>query len=66
MPEVQLHRDPFARQTLMRKIETKRPCKWCGGDARFHYGWESDRIRRTDVHYEGPFCSMNCYKAFNS
>lgn len=66
-----IKRDPFARETLMRKpareIHNVRPdetCKECGGPARFAYKWERDSIGYDRTPYTGMFCSVGCYRAF--
>ncbi len=63
---VQINRDPFARASLMRsKNHGRDSCRWCDRPGRFNYGWEEDGLY-TRPHYEGPFCSVRCYRVFFS
>lgn len=70
MPIRQLSRDPFARTTLLRDSLARagrRPCKWCGSaDAKYIYGWDADSVRVRPVPWDGPFCGVECYRAFHS
>lgn len=59
---VQIYRNPFGRASLMREKD-KGECRWCGNRGRFKYGWEVDRVNKGDIDFEGPFCSVGCYRA---
>ena len=63
---IQITRNPFARTTLLRTTLGWKhaECKWCGKvDAKFMYGWERDGLRQ-QPYWEGPFCSIGCYRAY--
>jgi hypothetical protein len=61
---VQIQRDPFARASLMR-IREKGGCKWCGRPGRFAYRWEGDsRFYDSRDRWQGPFCSIGCYRVY--
>ena len=61
---VQINRDSFARESLMRAIDEQGECRWCGQPARYYYFWESDNYRRGRM--DGPFCSVGCYRTHQS
>ena len=67
----QLRRDPFARATLMRQLQSHRSdcrsCDWCGQlTTLYKYWWEGD-----DASSGGPsilpqaFCSVACWQAYH-
>ena len=70
MPRAYLHRDPFARTTLVRDYEkeTSEVCSWCGGKSNhgglFKYGIESDGGTYTEI--AGLFCGKTCMEAYNA
>lgn len=68
--QTQINRDPFARASLMRRKDPG-PCRWCGQRGRFAYGWDEDQwhlggVNEKRPHFEGPFCSVGCYRTFFS
>jgi len=73
MATVELRRDPFGRQTLMREFWTARgTCPWCGQEKRLWlYWWEPDGIahresfRRLQTTLRHKFCSIRCWEAWN-
>jgi hypothetical protein len=68
-PRTYLHRDPFARTTLVRDYEkeTTENCSWCGGRSNhgglFQYGIEHDGGRYDPI--TGLFCSKSCMEAYH-
>lgn len=70
MSHVQISRDPFARQELVRRTiyspKVNPPvCDWCGSRARFQYGTWRDGSARPDYDLR-VFCSVGCYRSFHS
>ena len=67
--QTQINRDPCARASLMRTPDKDRgTCRWCGQPGRFAYGCERDGISTsyTRPHFEGPFCSVSCYRIYHA
>lgn len=73
---VQISRDPFARETLMREcveVSAGTSCDWCGRERPsgrlFAYSVERDGVSRS---YTGPhaikglFCSVSCMRSHNT
>jgi hypothetical protein len=62
-------RDPFARQTLLRKPVDAggKTCDWCGsesvGGKLYQYKLESDGGRSSEV--KGLFCCDGCMKSYH-
>jgi len=66
MAYVQIQRDAFARQSLLRTTELGAGrCRNCGNDARFYYGWMQDAVNAS-VAWDGPFCSVVCYRSYQA
>jgi hypothetical protein len=70
---VQVSRDPFARADFMReKCDKGQECAWCGQPARFSYYWQGDSVYRSariggSLQFEAKvFCSVDCYRTYNS
>ena len=62
---VQINRDPFARATLVRRtVRVTRTCLWCGQHGRFEYGWNGDAQPASRTYFQGPFCSVGCYRTY--
>lgn len=61
---VQIKRDSFGRQDLVRMRTSQRnaKCAWCGQAARFCYGWWKDDGRVGPL--SKPMCSVGCYRAY--
>lgn len=63
----QVSRDPFARETLIRKsTSTSKTCDYCGQNHRgklYTYGSETDSGRKTWA--KGKFCSVQCYRDYH-
>ena len=80
MPTVELSHDEFARRTLYRESITAPShyastgrayvCQYCGGHKRTMYNYyyrNDDRlspITRREV--TGPFCNIECYRAYSA
>ncbi len=70
----QIAHNGFAKAALMReKCHKEAECTWCGQQARWFYFWEGDdnlagRGQRHGIGRYGlrPFCSVACYRTFNS
>ncbi len=66
----QISHDPFARSSLMREPVLRQhnlECKWCGQRARFFYYWDADdRLGPRYGRNLDPFCTVGCYRSFNS
>ena len=64
----QITHDGFARTSLVReKCHDGAECKWCGQNARWFYYWNRDD--RPGPRYGtqlDPFCSVDCYRTYNS
>lgn len=58
-----ISRDPFARVEVVRRSERGGTCAWCGREARYRYGTQSD-AGRTDWQVR-RFCSIGCMRAFH-
>ena len=68
---VQISRDPFARETVVREIvhTTTETCGWCGNNHHnhlFRYGVEPDSISCRVNWSKGIFCSVDCWRTYNS
>lgn len=74
---VEIARDPFARETLVRKTFTSSTatCAWCGNvrtvrgkpAALFCYAIERDGLAGSwRPSYSKPFCSVSCYRAYSA
>ena len=72
---VQISHDGFARFCVLRKIEPGNGCDWCGSarhhnghelDTLFVYGTQSDGYGAQIEWMRGHFCSLNCFRVFNS
>ena len=53
------------RELILRQHNLE--CKWCEQHARFYYYWDDDQ--RLGPRYSrnlDPFCSVNCYRTYNS
>ncbi len=65
---IQINRDPFARRTLVRDIVLRagyKGCQWCGRErSRFLYCWVPDGVITRPVAWQGPFCSVGCYRIY--
>lgn len=67
---VQISRDPFARETLVRRVvKGYSCCQWCGNErvqgGLFEYGTE--RYDRPGVNWhKGYFCSKGCHDSYHS
>jgi hypothetical protein len=46
--------DPFAREGLERETILGGECKWCG----------TRKLRMYRYNGRGPFCDLNCFKAY--
>ncbi len=73
MAGTQIARDPFARATLIRRSEPSVfgvPCTWCGqvrkSGVMFTYAWVEDSINRQWWTPDKPFCSVDCWRTYNS
>lgn len=67
MAKVQLQRDPYARQTLVRVTADDGECDYCGRQGRrWVYAWEDDSCRLTGRRQRlHAYCSVGCYRADN-
>jgi hypothetical protein len=74
---VEISRDPFARETLVRKTyrSASATCEWCGNRrtvrgkpaALFCYAIERDGCASAwRPTYSRPFCSISCYRAYSN
>ena len=67
---VQIARDPFARASLMRRVEKAyHGCAWCGqrrkNNKLFQYGWETDSWSGLGPRWEPKmFCSKDCHDTY--
>ena len=71
MATVQINRDPFARASLMRQtVQTyngqKLECAWCGQPAKFRYFWRSDSSNDLGSRSFKVFCSISCWRSYES
>lgn len=67
MMAIQVKRDSFARATLMRdKAPANTSCNWCGQPAKWFYYWESDSSYQCPAPSPKVFCSVGCYRIYNT
>lgn len=71
MAVIQISRDPFAREALVRRTLDKRyesttgtKCIECGQRARFEYGVQEDGGREYWNSY--AYCGIDCYRAYKA
>lgn len=69
---VVLQRDPFARANLCREVvpmDHRQRCDWCGEKSRFVYAWVEDTVSPILALISAErnqFCSVGCWRAYNS
>lgn len=70
---VQISHDPFARESLLRRIVVcfgpHRNCAWCGGhrpggQTLFQYGVEPDDRPQQPLWDSKAFCSLDCRRSY--
>lgn len=63
---VQLRRDPFARQTLVKKCVGVASCRNCGQSRRLWvYGTQPDSISGRTNWHTGSFCGLSCHDSYH-
>lgn len=71
--QIQTGRDPFARQTIRRRMVHGAKCSWCGGqpyrggkprDGAWQYYVDADSARESgDI--RGTFCGIDCLNSYH-
>lgn len=70
---VAVARDPFARETLVRRTADRSDvagtdrveCAWCGQRSRFQYGVERDSLNGRTSWDRMTFCGISCRRTYH-